>query len=48
MKKEKTKEATNLQDFFKNNHNEIIKHLIELYEFQENIKIEYSIKTKEA
>ncbi len=41
---ENKKEATNLKKFFKENSDNIIKTLIELYEFQEKIKITYSVK----
>lgn len=42
---EKTKNATNLKDVFNANKDDIIKKIIELYEFQENIKISYKRRT---
>lgn len=42
MKKEK--EATNLKEKIKENIDDVIKYLIELYEFQEKIKVTYRIK----
>lgn len=47
MKKELPK-ALDLQTIFKEKKDDIIKTLIELYEFQENIKIQYSVKKQEA
>ena len=46
--KKNEKEATNIKTFFKENSKSIINYLIELYEFQENIKINYSVEKKEA
>lgn len=40
------KKATNLKELTEKHYDEMIKYLIELYEFQENIKITYSIDKK--
>lgn len=36
--KNENETATNLKEYFKNNIEDVMKHLIELYEFQEDIK----------
>ncbi len=41
----KNKTATNLKNVFNVNKDDIVKKIIELYEFQENIKINYKRRT---
>ena len=43
MSKNENKKATNLTEYFKENIDDIVKYLVELYEFQENIQIDYKL-----
>lgn len=41
--KRKNKNATNVNEYFKNNIKSFLDYLMELYEFQEGIKVTYKI-----